>query len=138
MLMLILLFLLTFATTIALIGSSMELFWFDYGATKAKGYQDSGAQYPAQEMVQDFSSLRPRQVYATERHWFLCSLYKYPHWYRRLAAVRRRSVKAACGWTETQARLAQEYGFMLECPEFRSRRTAKRRRRYAEWIEQVF
>lgn len=54
MLMLILLFLLTFATTIALIGSSMELFWFDYGATKAKGYQDSGTQYPAQEMVQDF------------------------------------------------------------------------------------
>lgn len=54
MLMLILLFLLTFATTIALIGGSMELFWFDYGAAKAKGYQDSGAQYPAQEMVQDF------------------------------------------------------------------------------------
>lgn len=58
--------------------------------------------------------------------------------------MRRRSVKAACGWKEcmcmrcvydccidhpdylcpanlepeTQARLSQEYGFMLECPDF--------------------
>lgn len=54
MLMLILLSLLVTATTVSLIGFSLDLFWFDYGAAKAKGYQDGAAKYPAKEMIQDF------------------------------------------------------------------------------------